>query len=105
MKVVTQILCSSGKSNFSHVSTPLPSNEGRDLFLESQIEAIHAVSTPLPSNEGRDLFLESQIEAIHAVSTPLPSNEGRDAKGGKLGSRGSLFQHLYLLMKVVTPSI
>ncbi len=38
------------------------------------------------------------------VSTPLPSNEGRDVLPHPLCTLGYLatFQHLYLLMKVVT---
>ncbi len=61
------------------VSTPLPSNEGRYIFLMllSTIKQSW-VSTPLPSNEGRYLIrLIQLIPILVAVSTPLPSNEGR----------------------------
>ncbi len=38
------------------------------------------VSTPLPSNEGRDKLEKKLLEmALPLVSTPLPSNEGRDS--------------------------
>ncbi len=45
----------------------------------------------------------TRFEALnYLVSTPLPSNEGRDYVGVVEGNVNSLFQHLYLLMKVVT---
>ncbi len=37
-----------------------------------------SVSTPLPSNEGRDILTRVRNIFQSAVSTPLPSNEGRD---------------------------
>ncbi len=54
MKVVTgvPILVSHSLNN---VSTPLPSNEGRDQKALDSFSEVLGVSTPLPSNEGRDL--------------------------------------------------
>ncbi len=62
------------------------------------------VSTPLPSNEGRD-EKEGRVEwrPLNGVSTPLPSNEGRDTHNIPIYRYpDTKFQHLYLLMKVVT---
>ncbi len=42
------------------VSTPLPSNEGRDKKKNASSIATTPVSTPLPSNEGRDLRFEDR---------------------------------------------
>ncbi len=43
-----------------------------------------------------------QVERPVIVSTPLPSNEGRDIKNSPEFLNLVKFQHLYLLMKVVT---
>ncbi len=68
---------------------------GRKRFL--------IVSTPLPSNEGRDDLLSSPSASYEDVSTPLPSNEGRDTLINEImDNADKMFQHLYLLMKVVT---
>ncbi len=60
------------------------------------------VSTPLPSNEGRDYSDGLSRSRRVGVSTPLPSNEGRDYNTPEAVAYNMGFQHLYLLTKVVT---